>query len=129
MENNKSLNQKFLYMLIYGMLGIFAGALEYLFLVFCVLFPVEFVVLTIYYKVSDGFIKNLENSFVIIGLMFFVAIVVFLGIYGYKKGKRRDDNKISKKKGLVLIVIAEFLILIPALYFFIQMFAHTIVLL
>lgn len=116
-------------MLIYGMLGIFAGALEYLFLVFCVLFPVEFVVLTVYYKASDGFIKNLESFFVVIGLMFFVAIVVFLGIYGYKKGKRRDDNKISKKKGLVLIVIAEILILIPVLYFFAQVFFNTLVLL
>ncbi|NCU28270.1 MAG: hypothetical protein EOM85_01190 [Candidatus Moranbacteria bacterium] len=123
MEKKNTLNQKFLYTLIYGTLGIFAGILEYLFLSLFVFLPIEFIVLTRHYNASYRYIKNLETSFVVIGLIFFTAIVIFLGLYGYKKGRRRDNNKIQKKKWLDLIFIAEFLIAIPVLYFFIEMIA------
>lgn len=121
MKNKNILSQKFLYTLIYGTLGIFVGILEYLFLSLVVFFPIEFIVLTHYYKASDKFDKNLVTSFVVIGLMFFTATVLFLGLYGYKKGKRRDDNKTHKKRWLSLIAIVEFLVVIPVLYLFIEM--------
>ncbi len=120
MKNGKGLSQSFLYTLVYVIIGIFVGILESAFLTVSVL-PLLFLMLMHYaYEDKSNFWEN-NLGVIFLAVCFVVSAVTisFLGIHGYKNGKRYDKSQTNKKKWLIIALIVEVLILIPALYFFV----------